>query len=505
MATFAVNDYMEGTMLTLGWVVNNGIWDALTTTGIAVVPFIALVAGEWFRARQEGDDEGNKGVLSLNRIESRLYVMLLVLAFTCVPVFTLNVDPVNVNQEHADQCGTVMMSSGQWGESTMTSIDGQQARVPMWWALTHSISKGITNVAVSRIPCSTDYQSVRTALDLTSISDPGLKREVGEFQLACFGPARNKLFQSGTSLDQAASEDVDWIGSDYFLDTAGYYDSFYAPRPMPGFPYQASRDEARPSTGPGQPGYPSCREWWSDDSAGLAARLKGQVDTSLWSRMQSFFPTGSSAEEYMIRRMVSPRSGAANGNTDQASIGYRDLDGGGVDDAVVAVAGMAGNALATVPFRAGMDSLKQSLPMIQGIMLMAIIICLPFVSVASGYSVKVAGIAMFGLFGLFFLTFWWELARWLDSHLVELLYDSDAAKMSWLAGVENANDKMVMRFVNGMMFLVLPGIWVGTMAWAGAGAGNAVSSGINKAGGETQGAGKKGGEVAQKGASGGKV
>ncbi|MGQ7245125.1 conjugal transfer protein TraG N-terminal domain-containing protein [Salinicola sp. V024] len=480
MATFAVNDYMEGTMLTLGWVVNNGIWDALTTTGIAVVPFIALVAGEWFRARQEGDDEGNKGVLSLNRIESRLYVMLLVLAFTCVPVFTLNVDPVNVNQEHADQCGTVMMSSGQWGESTMTSIDGQQARVPMWWALTHSISKGITNVAVSKIPCSTDYQSVRTALDLTSISDPGLKREVGEFQLACFGPARNKLFQSGTSLDQAASEDVDWIGSDYFLDTAGYYDSFYAPRPMPGFPYQASRDEARPSTGPGDPGYPSCREWWSDSSEGIAARLVDQVDTTLWSRMQSFFPTGSSPEEYMIRRMVSPRSGAANGNTEQASIGYRSLDGGITDD-VSSTAAMVGNALGTIPFQAGMDSLRQSLPMIQGIMLMAIIICLPFVSVASGYSVKVAGLAMFGLFGLFFLTFWWELARWLDSHLIDLMYGSDAAKMSWLAGVENANDKMVLRFVNGMMFVVLPGLWVGVMGWAGAGAGNAISSGMNQA------------------------
>ncbi|WIX33259.1 conjugal transfer protein TraG N-terminal domain-containing protein [Salinicola sp. JS01] len=500
MATFAINDYMEGTMLTLGWVVNNGIWDALTSTGIAVVPFIALVAGEWFRARQEGDDEGNKGVLSLNRIESRLYVMLLVLAFTCVPVFTLNVDPVNVNQEHADQCGTVMMSSGQWGESTMTSIDGQQARVPMWWALTHSISKGITNVAVSKIPCSTDYQSVRTALDLTSISDPGLKREVGEFQLACFGPARNKLFQSGTSLDQAASEDVDWIGSDYFLDTAGYYDSFYAPRPMPGFPYQASRDEARPSTGPGQSGYPSCREWWSDNSEGIAARLADQVDTTLWSRMQSFFPTGSSAEEYMIRRMVSPRSGAANGNTDQASIGYRDLDGG-VDDAVVAVAGMAGNALATVPFRAGMDSLKQSLPMIQGIMLMAIIICLPFVSVASGYSVKVAGLAMFGLFGLFFLTFWWELARWLDSHLVDLLYDSDAAKMSWLAGVENTNDKLVMGLVNGMMFIVLPSVWIGVMGWAGAGAGNAISSGIAKAGEQPKSAGGQAAEKAQNAAT----
>ncbi|WP_275286856.1 conjugal transfer protein TraG N-terminal domain-containing protein [Halomonas elongata] len=501
MATFAVNDYMEGTMLTLGWVVNNGIWDAMTATGIAVVPFIALVAGEWFKARQEGDDEGNKGVLSLNRIESRLYVMIIVVAFTCVPVFTFNVNPVNVNKDHAEQCGTVMLSSGQWGESTMTSIDGQQARLPMWWALTHSISKGLTNVAVSKIPCSTDYQSIRTALDLSSISDQGLKREIGEFQLACFGPAMNKLLQSGTTLEEAKGMDVDWIGSKHFLETSGFYDSFYAKRPIPGFPYNSDRDEARPSTGPGQPGYPSCREWWSDGSAGLAARLQDQV--SGWDRITTALLhdakaaiSKEAAAEHMIRRMVSPRSGAANGNTSQASMGYRSLDGG-VDDAVVAVAGMAGNAMATVPFRAGMDSLKQSLPMIQGVLLMAIVICLPFVMVASGYSVKVVGMAMFALFGLYFLTFWWELARWLDSNLVNLMYNSAAAKLNWLAGVENANDKMVLQFVNGMMFLVLPSVWIAALGWAGAGAGNAISSGISNSGNEAKGAGGKAADKAQ--------
>ncbi|WP_353980908.1 conjugal transfer protein TraG N-terminal domain-containing protein [Salinicola endophyticus] len=503
MATFVVNDYMEGTMLTLGWIINNGIWDTLSSTGIASAPFIALIAGEWFRARQEGDDEGNKGVLSLNRIESRLYAMILVVVFTCVPVFNFGVNPVNVSQAHADQCGTVLLSSGQWGESTLTAIDGQQARVPMWWAITHALSKGITNAAVSKIPCSTDYQSVRTALDLSSITDPGLQREVGEFQLACFGPSRNKLFQTGASLTPTESQDVDWIGSKFFLNTPGYYDSFYANRPMPGFPYQAARDSARPSTGPGRPGYPSCKEWWSDGTAGLRARLKAQVSPSFWARVQSVFPSTPNADDYMIRRMVSPRSGAANGNTDQASIGYRSLDGGLADD-VSSTAAMVGNALTAIPFLAGMDSLRQSLPMIQSTLLMAIIICLPFVSVASAYSMKVAGLATFGLFGLFFLTFWWELARWLDSHLIGLMYDSEAAKMSWTAGVENANDKMVMTFVNGMMFLVLPSIWMASLGWAGFKTGGAVD-GVGQASREAKGAGQKGGQAAQSAASGGKL
>ncbi len=177
-------------------------------------------------------------------------------------------------------------------------------------------------------------------------------------------------------------------------------------------------------------------------------------------------------------------------------MGYRSLDGT-VDDGVYALAGMAGNMLATIPFEAGLDSLKQSLPMIQGILIMAIIICLPFVMVASGYSVKVVGMAMFALFGLYFLTFWWELARWLDSNLVNLMYNSAAAKLNWLAGVENANDKMVLQFVNGMMFLVLPGVWMAALGWAGASAGTAISNGMNKAGSETKEAGSQAAEKAQ--------
>lgn len=508
MASFAVSNYMEGTMLTVGWIINNGIWDALTDTGIALVPFIALIASEWFKARQEGDDEGNKGVLSLNRIESRLYAMLMIVVFTCVPVFTLNINPVNLSKEHAEQCGTSMIATGKWGESTMTMLDGKQGKVPMWWALVHSVSKGLTNVAISKIPCSTDYQSIRTALDLTSISDPGLKREVGEFQLACFGPARNKLFQSGVQLSQSESLDVDWIGSKYFLDTAGYYDSFYASRPIPGFPFDMSRDQARPGTGPGKPGYPTCNEWWSEDDAGLMDRLIAQVDTSLWSEFQSIFPGNASAEEYMVRRMVSPRSGAANGNTATAVNGYSNLGGGfsdSVTDAALTAAGHVGNQLIRIPFQTGMTNVKQSLEMIQGLLLMAIIICLPIVLVGAGYSFKVAGTAMFALFGLYFLSFWWELARWLESNLIDLLYQSEASKLQWLGGAINDNDQLILGFVSTMMFLVLPAVWMGTLGWTGYNVGSSIGSGIDKSSSRVRQGGESGAQKGQSAATQGKL
>ncbi len=503
-APLVVFDYFSNTLVMLGWLIQNTIWDVMTSTGLAAVPFIALIASEWYRARQEGDDEGNKGVLTINRIETRLYAMALIFLFTCQPILQLQLTTVDMNHRRSQECGTRQFAGGEWGESTLNAIDGETPNIPVWWAFVHAVSHGMTGAAIATIPCGTDYQSIRTELDLNTIEDPALKREIGEFQLACFGPARNRLFQENGSIEASRTQDVDWIGSRFFLDTPGYYDSFHAGRPVSGFPYDADRDMSRPNTGPGQPGYPTCREWWSASDVGLRARLHDQVDSGFWDDFRSVF-SSNEAEDYVIRRMVSPRSGAATGNLDQAVVGYRDLGGNTVAEAVTSAAGAAGGLLTMFPFMAGMDMLKQALPMVQAILVMAMVICLPFVMVISGYSYKAAGLATFGLFGTWFLTFWWELARWIDSKLIDLIYNSDAAKMSWIASVNNAYDQLVLQFVQGMMFLVLPAVWLGVLSWAGLRVGEAVGSSVRSGAGEAQGAGKRGGDQAQKTASGGKV
>lgn len=510
-APLIVFDFFSNALLMLGWLIQNALWDVFTQTGLAAVPFIALIVSEWYRARQEGDDEGNKGVLSVNRIETRLYAMAIVFLFTCQPILPIQLSTVDVDIKRSEECGVRQFSSGQWGESTLNSLDGQVPSIPVWWAFVHAVSHGVTGAAIAAIPCTTDYQSIRTELDLNSIEDPVLQREVGEFQLSCFGPARNRLFQQSGSVDSSRGQDVDWIGSSYFLETPGYYDNFYAGRPVQGFPYNETRDVSRPNTGPGQDGYPTCSEWWSAGDVGLRARLHDQVDTKLWDSVRSVF-TRSDAEDYVIRRMVSPRSGAANGNLNQAAVGYRDIDGGGHSTGLdmlvdIAVSGGAilGGGIGALPFQSGMDMAKQALPMIQAILVMAIVICLPFVMLISGYSFKVAGVATFGLFATWFLTFWWEIARWMSSNLVELIYKSDAAKMSWLSAATNMYDRMVLMFVEGTMFFVLPALWVGVLGWAGMSIGSAVGRSVNNATGEAQGAGKSGGSKVQSKASGGKL
>ena len=66
--TLYTTDYLEYYLTLVAWVVNNGIWSILVASGVFALPFVAIVIQEWLKARSEGADEGNKGVLSSMRI-----------------------------------------------------------------------------------------------------------------------------------------------------------------------------------------------------------------------------------------------------------------------------------------------------------------------------------------------------------------------------------------------------------------------------------------------------
>lgn len=76
--TLYTTDYLEYYLTLVAWVVNNGIWSILVASGVFALPFVAIVIQEWLKARSEGADEGNKGVLSSMRIENRVWVAIVV-------------------------------------------------------------------------------------------------------------------------------------------------------------------------------------------------------------------------------------------------------------------------------------------------------------------------------------------------------------------------------------------------------------------------------------------
>ncbi|ECO8339390.1 conjugal transfer protein TraG, partial [Salmonella enterica] len=145
--------------------------------------------------------------------------------------------------------------------------------------------------------------------------------------------------------------------------------------------------------------------------------------------------------------------------------------GGNTDPTIMndltSLSATAGQSLASLAAFPAFDSVRQSLPMVQAILLMALVICIPLVTVFSAYNLQVVMTLTFAQFALFFLTFWWELARWLDGTLIDMLYSSDTHSAWNLVGLQNTQDDILLSFVTGGMFLVLPAFWMGALGWAG--------------------------------------
>jgi len=77
-------------------------------------------------------------------------------------------------------------------------------------------------------------------------------------------------------------------------------------------------------------------------------------------------------------------------------------------------------------------------------------------------------------FALFFVDFWFQLARWIDSTILDALYGwhSPHSNFNPLMGLNNTFGDMLLNFVMAMMFIVLPTFWVMALGWAGVRAGN---------------------------------
>src|SRR5690606_5763807 len=148
----------------------------------------------------------------------------------------------------------------------------------------HAISRALTGASVAAIPCGTDLRQIRMDVDATRIDDPLLAQEVADFTRDCYGPARARLFMNRPSLSDEQMYDVTWIGSNYFLDTPGFYDIYRSKTPREDWPYDNTRDAGLAEV-PSGAGYPNCRQWWSDANSGLRTRLLSQVDPGLLTRI----------------------------------------------------------------------------------------------------------------------------------------------------------------------------------------------------------------------------
>lgn len=197
----------------------------------------------------------------------------------------------------------------------------------------------------------------------------------------------------------------------------------------------------------------------------------------IWTAFKKIGQSQAVYEEAVLRLLVSERNMQVSQNG-RVYPGYGGNVDGTVANAATRLASSAGNILGSIAAFPAFDSVRQSLPIVQALMQMALVICIPLVTLCSAWDVKVVMTLTFVQFALFFLTFWWELARWLDSWLLDVLYNSDTHSSWNLAGIQNTQDDVIINLVMGSMFLVLPTFWMGAMTWAGVRVGVAVNGAL---------------------------
>ncbi|MCB0230320.1 MAG: conjugal transfer protein TraG N-terminal domain-containing protein, partial [Anaerolineae bacterium] len=290
------------------------------------------------------------------------------------------------------------------------------------------------------------------------------------------GPARAKLFMNRPALSDEEMHDVTWIGSRFFLDTAGFYDTYRSQAPRDAWPYSDSRDAGLTEVASGG-GYPDCRDWWLDGSEGLRTRLLAQVDPSLLSRFAQWagFMDQSQVDDALIRAIASPQHQAMNQG--QVYTDYGGQIGITLPNATTRVASDLGLTVGSLGFFPAMDVVRQALPMILSFLKMAMVIVIPLVLIFGTYDLRTVVTVTAVEFALFFVDFWFQLARWVDSTILNALYgwDSPHSNFNPLMGLNNAFGDMLLNFVMAAMFIILPGFWVVALSWAGVRTGNILS------------------------------
>ncbi len=480
------NDYLEFYLTLVGWIVNNGIWEVLVASGVFALPFLAIIVQEWLRARSEGADEGNKGVLSSMRIENRVWVAILVIMFAGIPFFDVDLKTIEFDSTRSTQCQVSVATpqDTRWS-NTFTTLNNQSAKVPVWWFFMHSLSKAITGGSIAAIPCGADLRQMRMDIDAARIDDPILAQEVADFSQDCYGPARAKLFMNRPNLTEEQMDDSNWIGSKHLLTTNDYYDNYRSKTPRSRWPFNATRD-AGLSQVPGGGGYPTCRQWWSDARVGLRARLTQTIDPSLLTRLNNWarFLSKSESDDAVIRSVVSPRQQTLNQGQVYSSYGGQiDMSASNITARAASDLGLTVGSLGFFP---AMDVVRQALPMVLSFLKMALTICIPLILVIGTYELKALVTISCVHFALFFVDFWFQLARWIDSTILDALYgwNSPHSNFNVLMGLNNSFGDMLLNFVMATMFVILPTFWVTALSWVGIRAGGMIqglSQGVSDA------------------------
>ncbi|PIE39337.1 MAG: hypothetical protein CSA53_02040 [Gammaproteobacteria bacterium] len=516
-----VSSYFEFVTTLFAWVMYDNLWQVLNDSGLVYIPILAMVLRHIIESRKGGDDEGSAPIQSLKKIETDFAVMMVVIILAAIPMVSVQLGEMQYKRP-AINCSVAAgvidggEATGTTLDHTMTSFGGHVGRAPLWWAFLHIVSKSITSASIAAIPCSYDIASINTKISSAKIKNTAIARDVEAFFYDCYTAASSKyLSQASSALNDEQRAKIAWIGSKYFLNTAGYYDTFYSRAARPDWPFDPVRDRGFEDdrTVDGMGGHPTCKQWWQHGTLGIRHKVLDEVDPALLSeftasngllaRSARFSDSTLSAterEDIFLRRYLvfNTRSGSATVPLNMANsyrvTGYdraqaqaaelldenvgwmQKLRGaasgmlGAVSDvfkdnlanASIVVGGLLGAPAAVAEGKV----IRDSVSLFQGLILMVMVVVLPFLLLICQYRVATVLTLSVIMFGLHFLSFIWAVAFWADNNLMAAMASNGGAG-GVFAVASSPLQAMSVEWMSRFFYIYFPALFMTMMGWAG--------------------------------------
>ena len=495
-----VDSYLELYTTLYGWFFSGVIWSVLSASGIIYLPFLVTIVQVW-REGHEMDDDAQGTAWMIRRMEVELFSAIVVFALCLVPSSITSLSsmklyyaPTPTSLEPAPVKATPGASDSSYGRPEVfgNTVPGI-ASIPPWWYTVLGISSGINAATRAGIQGGIrDFRHLEDLARIATVEDPQLRSSVQRFYSECFVPARSRFLTAGSPSAVAAAQiakygqaDTDWIGSHAFRDDPMLYADLYARSEVAGFPFNPSRDvDVNTSAGSPALGRPSCKEWWEASTNGLRDQLSSTIGglQGLGAKVRSLVP-GVSEEEHRDweARLAYQKTAPTYVDSESMTNGIGSEMGtfGRIMRMPANIVGAAGAGLQAFQASASMKPLIYFMTISQPLILMAIYIFLPIILVFSRYNLAVMFIGAIGIFSVKFWTVMWYVARWMDDNLIASMYPgmSGNALLEFALDngtTENTYKRIVLNMALMLMFIGLPILFSGMMAWIGINVGNGV-------------------------------
>ncbi|MBK1734894.1 hypothetical protein CKO15_06230 [Halorhodospira abdelmalekii] len=472
---------LEAFTLVFAWMQYETIWDVLTGTGLAYIPFLVFLV-QAFSDAYTGMEAKAGSKRSVHAMELRIVMAFTVVVLAAQPMIELQTSVL----EYEDPCGLISKDPEDTSYHDVFDQHLTPARVPAWWYGTLAIGSGITGAAIHQMGCPEDYVQTRLDFDRQRINDEQVAAELEQFVEDCFIPARSRYQRERPDvepiLDQYGEDDPHYIGSYVYLST--YYQHYQASRPVEGWDYEGQRSGAYyDDNHPPPHGRPYCHEWWTGnadigmDGPSLRERILEQMEPGLWDRLDevrmAFGADDQEVQDAMIQRIVqNEASGAPIASADL--VATNEFAGQAVHERIIANAavGLGTAWYDKVEHGPMMYTIRSVSPMIQAFLLMGIIMLLPFLLVVSLYSWQTVFVATFGILLVKVWDYLWSVSIWLEEHMVRAMHPDmlsylAASNVGNLSSPDGGTQGTMLMIITGLLHIGLPLVFTTLMGWGG--------------------------------------